>query len=536
MTLRRRDRIAGRFRILGDPEQVLGAADPRRLRGIQPPPQLRDDDVWLAALDRETGARVRVQPRGGPRTWPVDLRREEVARRVGALDLTAVVPILHVGPGVIQAEAPPARRWPTLPIPAALACALEACEVIARCHALGLAGASSWIYFGRRNLRLIERDGAWRVAWILPGLEILELLDSTPTRPRGPATRELPTTSPARSVVGRASIDTRPVLESPTTERPQDPAIARDALALLTFFFTLAPAAQSLRREPGLDRLRGLVERGGVSPEVPDVAALARIFLDLLSPTSGWSARVEAMPRVPSLAPFSHDLDVIIADGEAQLRRPDPYLVRALAGALHQRACRSAAAGDLPRALTDVEHAVELDPMITFRTTHAVLLDRLGRFEAARREIDAAFADPAIHGPRGPGERALPASERARVHLTRGVLRGRAREWPGAIDDLRRAEALLPTALHARHLGAALYAAGDLVAAAEAELQAVLRAPDDGDARWALIVTLVRLGRVDEAHAHAEALVQRRPGSDDLRARLDRLLSRTRVAPSTPPE
>jgi Flp pilus assembly protein TadD len=86
----------------------------------------------------------------------------------------------------------------------------------------------------------------------------------------------------------------------------------------------------------------------------------------------------------------------------------------------------------------------------------------------------------------------------------------------GRIDaserDLRRAMELDPTALHAHCLGAALHARGDVAGAAQFEARSVELEPWNARYRWALIMSLRKLGRDGEAREQAELILEMEPG------------------------
>ena len=69
-----------------------------------------------------------------------------------------------------------------------------------------------------------------------------------------------------------------------------------------------------------------------------------------------------------------------------------------------------------------------------------------------------------------------------------------------------------PTALHAHCLGATLHARGDVAGAAELEARSVKLEPSNARYRWALIMSLRKLGRDGEAREQAELILETEPG------------------------
>ncbi|MCY1070358.1 hypothetical protein OV090_36785 [Nannocystis sp. RBIL2] len=499
-----------------------------------------EDDLWTLAVDRRTGARVRVlEPPDGPVwSWAADMWTESVAHHVIAAAMPHTVPILHVGPGVVFAEPPPAVPRPRLRPAQAAACALAACEVVARLHAIGCGGEcgrtargfpahdlTTPIGFGRHNLRMTQESGEWKIAWLVPGHLALADLDDDPPASEPDAL--------ARDLQDRlaGSILDEPPGDLPPKYDPHCDPIARDLARLAGFYLSLAPPARG--QPAAVDAIRRLAAG---EPVVRDVAGLARLLVEL-GPAGAWDARLSALPVVDVLPPPVLDWDHVIAAGEARLPdlvpRQRPYVVLPLAVAYHRRASlRAALAPD--DALRDVDRAVELDPIAPHHVTRAVLLDRLGRRDEARAAIAAAFAAPEYTG--APTEdvdgfRLLDAPavvlgdrERARAHATRGTIALRDGDLALAEHDLRRAVDLEPTAAHLHALAAAVYARGDLAGAAALEARAVELEPTSARYRWDLVVSLHRLGRRDEALFHARKLEAMEAGDPNGRARRIRLL------------
>ncbi|MEO5731896.1 MAG: tetratricopeptide repeat protein [Byssovorax sp.] len=99
----------------------------------------------------------------------------------------------------------------------------------------------------------------------------------------------------------------------------------------------------------------------------------------------------------------------------------------------------------------------------------------------------------------------------ARAHATRGLIAFREGNPAQAQLDLRRAMELQPNAYHAHGLGAALYACNDVAGAAVVEERSVELAPSSARYRWALALSLRKLGRAGEAREHAERILQMGP-------------------------
>jgi tetratricopeptide (TPR) repeat protein len=283
------------------------------------------------------------------------------------------------------------------------------------------------------------------------------------------------------------------------------------------------------------------------------------------SKAAATSPEWEAAMRSPAGAKL--DWDAIVAAGEAQLAMMSAageereFIVRPLAVAYHQRASRSWARGDALAALGDVDRAIEIDPFfLSYRTTRAVLLDALGRRVEAYDGIDTflllaeahrrwhttvhAWQTSSIQGKElregqaiaradarrstreladaadddvdrlldfGGLKDSLNNRELARAHATRGLIAFREGNLVQARLDLRRAMELQPNAFHAHSLGAALYACNDVAGAAEAEERSVALAPSNARYRWALVLSLRKLGRSGEAREHAERILQMGP-------------------------
>lgn len=493
--------ISQHFTLLDNPRGVVGAAatlNHRVVWGREDDGTITDDDVWIRVIERATGTPGRLVPRGLSYLWTWEVFEEALARRVMAARIPWTVPLLHVGPGIVHGEPPPLAPRPTLSVAAAAECALMACEVVVRTYALACRADRVGLYHGPRNLRMVEEDGRWRIAWLVPGVAALHHLDVLAVAPK---------------------------LRKADWNRT-------DAARLIEFFFALAPAARTDER-PQLRALVAWSDDGG-RRAVPQLAAR---FLALLDDRGAWPERVAALSVIAAADPAEQDWDFIIAQGEAEQNR-DKHVSLPLAAAYHQRACRSAACGDPATALRDVEHALRLDRFAAYRLTRATLLDRLGHRVAARSELEAAFAAPALRKPPLTREELkaqnrfdrelrdidrLTPEEHARALALRGVFRLHDGDLDGAEDDLRRAFDLHPTAEGAHALGAARYALGDVAGAAAAESRSVELAPDEPRYRRDLAVSLIRLGRRQEARVHVEAALALAPTDAASRALLDRL-------------
>jgi tetratricopeptide (TPR) repeat protein len=450
------------------------------------------DTFFLCGIDRTTGERVAIARRGP--SWPEAIVTEAIARRVATVHSPSLARVLHAGPHVVFAAPPPASKRRELPPlgPAEIAeLALLACEVAAALHAAGVAG----LPFSDGNPRITRDRGRLLVHWIVPARDLGQPF-FTFWYP-GSFRRGRPNFSLRRSPEEAA------VLADP---------VKRDLWGLVHFFFTLRPA------EPCSEELDAMRRASTELP--PSVASLARTLV-ATAPSPALTARAAAIPDIASVPRFLVDWDAVIAEGEARLSEQDPRVAEPLADAYHQRASRRWAAGEREAALRDAERAITLDSdWVPYRTTCAILLEGLGRHRAAQRVL--------IHGRGDTGARArlpLPLApvEDARMHTTRGLISLRQRKATEAEKDLSLAFKLAPTAFHAHALGAARYALGELQQAAEIEQRSVELDPACSRYRWALVVSLLALGRDDEARAHAQEILAREPGDGAHRERFARL-------------
>ncbi len=486
--------FAGRFTVARDEERlhdVRTAFRKGRDRRFAPERwQRRDVDEHLVrGVDRQTGAAVVIEPRGGAVQWARDLHDEAAARHVAALASPFTAAVLHVGGGIVYAEPPPALMpRPFAPADAARL-ALQACSVVAGLHAAGLRAPP----FDPTNLRVLADGEGLRICWLAPG--VIDFAHGK--RPGQP-----PPLPDRIAAFVRAS---GPVQE--------------DTWRLLTFFVTLVSAG-TLAADPAVAELgRTVSHPEGRLPT--DVASVAR----LLAPIAGVAGDVADLPAVRSLPPFPLDWDRVIVEGErrasAHVYGAEHYAI-ALAVAYHARARDRRAAGALAAALGDVERAVALHgDFLMYHTTRAVLLDTLGRRGEARRVLDDALAKVEAAGRYSRWDSS--DAERARACATRGMIALREGAPAEAEPDLRRAMTLCVDPLYAHGLGAALYALGDVAGAAEAEACALELAPSNTRYRWAFIGSLRKLGRDHEALEQARAILALEPSSPAHLARFARL-------------
>lgn len=500
--LRRGEALAGRFEALSD--EALVVTERRilwkRAQGWFDPP--REEKLWLPALDRETGRRVLISPRPPSYAWHLALDEEAIAREVMALGSPWIVPVLHVGPGIVFAEPPPVHPRPALSVRDAARCALQACEVVARMHALGHRPS-----FGPSCLRLVDDGGAWRIAWLVPGpFAIIQLdLYLAAGPPREPTEAEL-----------AAMFDDDPA--EAVEDAPPPQPIPSDVQQLAGFFLALLADRDAA---PGIAGIHA----GRVACDC--VVALARALAPLAA-DPGAAQRVDELPIVRRLPVRARDWDSIIADGESG--EIDGYTSLALATAYHQRASKSFAAGEFASALRDIERAVALDTSVTHCTTRALILDKLGLSADARVAIAKALTladslqpyEPDVMSLRG--DRGLvTAEEHARAHTTAGLFALHDGDLDAAERELRASLAVCRTAAAAHALGAVLYRRGDIAAAATAEALSIRLDPADMRLRWALVVSLQRLGRAAEAKDLASNILQIEPDDPGHRARFARL-------------
>lgn len=501
--------IAGRYALGGHTREWF--FKPKEEQQAEDVP--RSEGFWRGGVDRETDRPIRVVTRRSFDTWEKDLRFEALARCVIDLPAPGVVPVLHVGPGVVFAAPRPRADRPRLTLAEAAECALAVCEALAHLHAAGVAGDD--LSFGSAHLWLAD-GGDRPISWTVPGITMRGMI---------------------RDDLAHAS----------AIERRRSSAIERDLQRTVAFFSALlihrrvsrtsASGAVLTRRAAANDgearaalATLACVQTDERSP-VQHVAGLARLLVPLAASPTTWAARIDEWPVVPALpAPPCHH-DAMIREGEAFLAAPPQefrsrldHVRMPLAAACHQRAGQAFARRDLDAALVDVDRALRHDDFAAYHTTRAVILMALGRLTDAHTAIDAAFARPPLAGP-DPLRRSptLQQREVARAHATRGTIALRRGCLADAVLDLRRALELEPTAAHAHALGAALYARGDLRAAAEAETRSLALPGACARHRWALVITLLKLGRREQARTHAQAIVDAEPDVAAHRERLARL-------------
>lgn len=433
-----------------------------------------------AGRDLSSGAAVAIWPRGGPRLWVSDLRREALARRVRGSPST--VAVLHVGPGVVLAEPGPVRAPDRLSRDDAATCALAACEVLAGLHAAGFGGCREEVSYRPEHLRVCA-DGR-TIEWRIPSVD-----------PPPDLTREVSD----EQIDELFGDELGPIVE--------------DLRRLLARFPELAHDLTTPTRVAAWQQIVRLI---GDEPDTsPTAARLAQLLLPLLDHPEAWRARVAALPVVRALPPVAYPWDDIIAESETMLARSHPtfagWFAVPLSTAYHQRASRSFAGGELAAALRDVDRALELADFFHYHTTRAIVLDALARRDEARAAIDAAISQP--RGKYRDGWTNIDSQhERARAHATRGSFALHDGDLAAAEADLRSACESAPEPAYLHLLAAALHARGDLAAAAALSTEAVLLAPEDARLRWGLAVRLHELGRVDEAREHAERALARAPG------------------------
>lgn len=488
--------LAERFRFEGELPIFMDVRVRRGWPDEEPDLPTDEDGQWAPGVDRVTGVPVRIV---GRRIWAwlVDLRRETVAQRVMQAAIPGVVPVLHALPGVVYAHPPPVRPRPRLALAAAAACTLAVCELAARLAAIGVTEMA----YGPRNLRLTPQPNeSWAPAWVVPSIPAFVAFDAFDAGEDAPR------------------------------------------VGLSGFFFSLlAPEdAATLADLAGLD----------------EPAALARELLAHVDRPEAWRRRVLALAALPLAPAVELDDEAVVREGErvlAELSRPrvrrrgrgilgtmrarhDDYrkvwdaehVGFPLAVAYHRRAARALARGDQAAAVQAIDRAVALDGHARNRISRAVILDAMGRTTEARLEIEAAFAAEGLGAPLRydfTRDRPVPDHERARAHATRGAIALRQGDLASAEHDLRRALELHETAAHAHALGAVLFGRGDIAAAASVEARSVELAPDVPRYRWALIVSLHRLGRADEAGEHMQLILRKAPDDPTWRARDARLAS-----------
>lgn len=502
MTLRPGDVLRSRFEVCSDEDAWQNARDDIAMAlwddcqgvGLD---LLSNPNIWLRGVDRETAESVLIEPRGSSLSLEDAWATEAVARQVAATAPPFAVEVLHIGQGIVYSEPPTGLPRGTSSREEAAELALQACEVTARLHAVGVAR----LCFDPQNLRVSREGTCARIHWLIPGSSDLALLWS-----RGPSPKLLFKPKPLDKAV-------HPIL--------------CDIWNLIDFFFRLQPEdARFCGADPEIDTLSRMLE-DPLAPPPPDVAALARLFLPLAPASANRASRVAELPSVGLLPRLCFAWDQIIAEGEALMAKAQGKRARArhfialpLAAAYHQRASRNWASGDLAAALEDAEGADNLDGAFwPYKTTRAVLLDALGRVDEARRNINAAIALTSATALRGRAQ-PLANSELARAYAARGMIALRRGMPAEAERDLCEAMGLHATALYAHCLGAALHALGDFKRAAEAEARSVELSPTNTRYRWALVQSLRKLGRDREALAQAEQIVAMDPSNTSHRKNL----------------
>ena len=218
---------------------------------------------------------------------PAEPRRnmelEAIARDVMNLGLRAVVPVLHVGLGVVYAGLPPLRRWPVLSPMDASACALAACEVVA--HMLARGHRLSAYHGGA--MRPVEGEGRVRLAWMIPGLR-WEVL---PTR-QASGTKELVSDEEIEALFTGG---TEAALLAQET-RPRLLNMAAEQQAIINLFVNL-----------GGPLTVELAQSGWGGSRCSNIVELARLLLAFVPAPEAWARRLAQLPVVDdgSLAPHA---------------------------------------------------------------------------------------------------------------------------------------------------------------------------------------------------------------------------------------
>lgn len=431
----------GRFETLGDPKHVCMERSvlwkttnwcPERIPTTFAP----RSDYWLSGFERTTGRPVLISPRGYGFHWKFDLELEAVARRIQRLALPGILPIWHVGGGIVFADPPPAQPRPTLSYEQAARLAFDVADKAARLQAEGCRDLA----FGPSNLRLVQSQGVWQVQWIVPGVVALDAYDCIEALP--PVARKSECKSP-RWHYGLQ-------------------VIPRDIWRIADFFLGLLAPHERLAPPTGQNSFGAVyspadvaaahttllrVSAGGPAEAgIEDVATLARALAVLANVPRNVADAVPVVRTLPRVFP---DWDEVVTEGETLLASEPHYkdsIRLTLAGAYHQRASRSWARGEHVRALEDVDRAIVHDPFFTYQTTRAILLGALGRHEEARVNFENAFQNPPPVGdnPSRWGARtdAVSCEEMSRAYLARGFALWRARRWAEAYADVRKAHEL----------------------------------------------------------------------------------------------
>jgi tetratricopeptide (TPR) repeat protein len=448
---------------------------------------------------------------------------ETAARIAQGVESPWIVPI-HAAIPVIYG-APLTASRPSVPIPLADAatCALQVCDVLARLHAAGWVGLGS----DAQDIRVLWEGGAWRASVLVPHLPPLGRTAYADLwyDERDPVNRDL------RSVVAflRDLLDGH--VPEPIGYWGAGREYAGRPLAALP-----SSVDATLRGMLAVPDPNNLLFVPPPAPE--DAVALGQLLAPLSHDPDGWRARLAALSRARPRA-LRRDWDRLVALGERELReRPgDAYVTLPFARALHQRACRSFAAGDLNAAERDLERCLAVDPWYRYRVTRASFLEARGDLAGALAELDDVIRSlrrPEVeHKEEDLGNPLRgwvnldwdggfsAAREASRALYARGVIRYRRGDLDSARADLDEAVAVdsmcsfchpnrTPSDLGVRHHQA---------------LATVLRAQvarGDTAARPLLVKVLLACGRDDEARALAAVLLADHPDDATLRRRFSR--------------
>ncbi|MFO0591052.1 MAG: hypothetical protein U0441_26140 [Polyangiaceae bacterium] len=355
-------------------------------------------------------------------------RGETAARLARGIESPWVLRVLASTPRVVYAAPPElARPDAPLPVPEAVECLLQVCDVLAKAHALRISA------FGAdpEDLRVHRENGAFRATVILPRL--------TPLRDPLLAARPPATFAPVRYDLYTAASFFRDIVtgyvpwsfhpgrgDSPEDDEPREPP-------------PLPDLGDARLRRAILD----LLSRRHQIPEIPDVASLAALAAPLSRWPAEWQSRIASLPRVASFTP-AVDWDRRVELGEhvvrGRKRGPDESIAYPLAAAYHQRALAAHARGATEAADRDLARALTLDRWARYLVTRGLFRLERGEDDAATEDFEEAvrLAEKAAEETgRDPYE--LAPLDFARALHTRGVTRYRRGDLAGAAQDLARA-------------------------------------------------------------------------------------------------
>ncbi len=423
--------------------------------------------------------------------------------------------VLHAGPGVVLAVPPPAVSPSTLRAlgapdselalrarQVAAELALQACEVAAALHAVGVAG----LPFDERNPRLaFDEGGRPFVHWLVPAKPL-----GDPLFTYSPHPRRLPRfLKPAEGA--RRGIE---MLADPV--KPRSPGGSRSLLLHLR------------ARRPG--RTEALEDKCAARPRAcrPTWPRSPFAFVET-APNPNRLARARAIPAVTALPPLGIDWDTVIAEGDSLLAAGDRGVAEPLADACHQRASRAWAAGGSAPPRSPTRNAPSRSTATGPRTGPPAPSSCWGWVVPARRS--ACSTAPSKNPPR-PAANALGRPRRISVcrsptpastppgglaALALGEHAEAVRRLEMAVRDGCRARLMrMPSAPRGTPWG-------DVAGAAESELRSVALEPGNARYRWALVTSLRQLGRDAEARLHAEEILTGEPASTAHRERFARL-------------